>query len=77
MKKFDDIIFFLVKKFFFEDIKVKRFFDSSSDFLLFDMELKLILKKIDDRSCIVFLNEIFFKKVENVFNEEIKVEMEE
>lgn len=34
MKKFEDIIFFFVKKVFFDDVKVKKFFDSSTDFVL-------------------------------------------
>lgn len=34
MKKFEDIIFFFVKKVFFDDVKVKKFFDSSIDFVL-------------------------------------------
>lgn len=77
MKKFDDITFSLAKKSSFEDIKAKRFSDSSSDSLLLDMELKPILKKIDDRSCTAPSNETSPKKVENVSNEETKVEMEE
>lgn len=75
MKKFEDIIFFFVKKVFFDDVKMKKFFDSSSDFLLkFDIYWKIIFV-VNNKKSLFFLFGVrnFFvkeKKVDNVRNEE-------